>query len=336
MHDSDSPADGCESPEAAPDSKAERSEKPLSLLLEVEPWYRGFFSRVRDLVHPEELPPLELTSQPVSDCAASSHRFNKAASSLSLLIHVLVIGVLLIPVGKQAVEELQEERVVYAPLTLPSSLEAQAAGESGGGGSGGDRSPEPASEGQLPELSMQQKAPPVVIIRNQQPKLPVEPTVIVPPELRLPTTVNMAQLGDPWSLGMVPSSGPGDGGGIGDSSGTGVGSGKGPGAGPGEGSGCCGGQFGIGGRTTAPEVVFQVEPEYSDEARKAKYQGTVVIRLTVRADGSPSDLEVITPLGMGLDEKAVEAVKQWKFRPARRGEDAVAVSALIEVTFRLL
>src|SRR5262249_7114762 len=77
--------------------------------------------------------------------------------------------------------------------------------KAGGGGGGGDRSPDPASKGKLPKLAMEQKAPPTAIIRNQQPKLPVEPTVIVPPDIKLPTTVDIAQLGGPLRQLGIPS-----------------------------------------------------------------------------------------------------------------------------------
>jgi len=83
-------------------------------------------------------------------------------------------------------------------------------------------------------------------------------------------------------------------------------------------------------------LVFKVDPEYSEQARKSKYQGTVVLNLIVQKDGSVRDIRVMTPLGMGLDEKAIEAVRQWRFRPGQKGGAPVDVSAVIEVTFRLL
>jgi TonB family protein len=85
-----------------------------------------------------------------------------------------------------------------------------------------------------------------------------------------------------------------------------------------------------------PEVIFTLEPEYSDEARKARYQGVVVIVAEIGTDGRPHDLRVVRPLGLGLDEKAVEAVAQWRFRPAIADGAPVPWPATIEVTFRLL
>src|SRR5581483_3688542 len=163
----------------------------------------------------------------------------------------------------------------------------------GGGGGGGDRSKTPPPKGNLPKLSLEeQKAPPTVVIKNPEPKLPVQPTVVVPPEINLPTTVNIAQLGDPLGKIDLPSNGPGLGGGIGSGSGGGVGSGNGAGVGPGSGGGIGGGVFHVGGGVSAPELVYKVEPEYSEQARKAKFQGTVVLNLVVQRDGTVRDIRV--------------------------------------------
>ncbi len=104
----------------------------------------------------------------------------------------------------------------------------------------------------------------------------------------------------------IPSNGIGSGGGIGSGSGGGVGSGKGPGVGPGSGGGFGGGAFRIGGGVSAPSVLSKVEPEYSEEARKAKWQGTVVLSLVVDDQGRPQNLKVLRSLGLGLDQKAIE------------------------------
>jgi TonB family protein len=148
--------------------------------------------------------------------------------------------------------------------------------------------------------------------------------------------VNINAWGDPLAKVGPPSSGPGSGGGIGSGSGGGVGSGRGPGFGPGEGGGIGGGVYRIGGGVTAPTLIHKVEPEYSEEARKAKFQGTVVLYVVVDEKGMPRDIKVVRPLGLGLDEKAVEAVEKWRFRPGYLNGKAVAVAATVEVNFRLL
>jgi TonB family protein len=133
----------------------------------------------------------------------------------------------------------------------------------------------------------------------------------------------------------LPSNGTGSGGGIGEGSGGGVGSGTGPGFGPGHGGGTGGGAFRVGGGVSAPKIIYQPDPEYSEEARKAKYQGTCVLWLVVGADGKPREIRVQRTLGLGLDEKAIEAVKTWRFEPALKDGKPVAVQINVEVSFRL-
>jgi TonB family protein len=96
------------------------------------------------------------------------------------------------------------------------------------------------------------------------------------------------------------------------------------------------GVFRIGGEVTAPSVLFKVEPKYSKQALKAKLDGTVVLYVEVGPDGQPHNMRVVRSLGMGLDEKAIDAVEQWKFRPGYKGGKPVTVAATIEVNFRLL
>ena len=183
---------------------------------------------------------------------------------------------------------------------------------------------------------MQQFTPPVVVVRNEAPKLPVEPTVVIPPQVHLQQP-NMPNLGDPLSHvpALLPSNGTGSGAGIGSGSGGGVGSGEGPGFGPGHGGGTGGGAFRVGGGVSAPKAIYSPDPEYSEEARKAKYQGTCVLWLVVGADGRPKDIKVQRTLGLGLDEKAIEAVKNWRFEPALKDGKPVAVQINVEVSFRL-
>jgi protein TonB len=255
---------------------------------------------------------------------------------LSFAAHTLA-AVLFVVSGRFVVTHRHEirEQVVglvtdVSPYVLPASKSA-----SGGGGGGGDRDKLPASKGALPRFAREQITPPAVIVRNEDPKLAVEPTVVVPPEIRLPYPTTGA-LGDPLSAVLgPPSNGPGSGGGIGSGSGGGVGSGRGPGVGPGWGGGIGGGAYHVGGGVSAPRPVYSPDPEFSDEARKAKHQGTVVLWVIIGPDGRTHDIRVQRSLGMGLDEKAVEAVQRWKFEPARKDGIAVAVQVAVEVNFRL-
>ena len=253
----------------------------------------------------------------------------------SFILHMVAAG-LLIWSGHWAFEhkdEIKQQMVglvtdVSPYLPLPVSKT-----RAGGGGGGGDRDKLAAPKGALPKLSKDQIVPPAIVVRNENPKLVVEPTVVVPPEIKLPT---VGSLGDPLSKVMgPPSNGTGYGGGIGSGSGGGVGSGSGPGVGPGHGGGYGGGAYLVGGGVSAPKALYAPDPEYSEEARKAKYQGTVVLWLVVDASGRPQQIRIQRALGMGLDEKAIEAVKQWKFDPARRDGQAVPVMINVEVNFRL-
>jgi TonB family protein len=97
-----------------------------------------------------------------------------------------------------------------------------------------------------------------------------------------------------------------------------------------------GGAYRIGGGVSQPTLLVKVEPEYSEEARKAKFQGAVVLQIIVDEKGNPRDIKVIRPLGLGLDQKAIEAVEKWKFSPGKKDGKAVPVIAQIEVNFRLL
>jgi protein TonB len=264
------------------------------------------------------------------------YRSHRSTFVLSYLAHIAAVGLFLVA-GRFVATHRQEIRqqvisiaTEVSPYILPPSPT-----ESGGGGGGGDRDKLAASKGALPRFSREQLAPPAAVIRNENPTLAVEPTVVVPPELhvQLPQT---GPLGDPLSAVLgPPSNGTGSGGGIGSGTGGGVGSGHGPGVGPGWGGGIGGGAYRVGGGVTAPRVIFAPDPEFSEEARKAKFQGTVVLYLVVGIDGRAHEVRIIRSLGMGLDEKALEAIGQWKFEPGRKDGNPVAVLVNVEVSFRL-
>lgn len=260
---------------------------------------------------------------------------DRRAFFLSFLLNMLAIGLVVLGSIYLVAHKNEVQQQVMAILTndslnlpLPASRKA-----AGGGGGGGDRDKMAAPKGSAPKFAREQLAAPAVVIRNPEPKLTADPTVLGDPQLKLP---QMGALGDPLSRIMgPPSNGPGSGGGIGSGTGTGVGSGTGAGVGPGRGGGIGGGYFKVGGGVSAPKVIDSPDPEYSDEARRAKYQGTVVLWVVVGPDGRVHDVRVQRTLGMGLDERAVEAVKRWKFEPARKDGQAVAVQVNIEVRFTL-
>ena len=91
----------------------------------------------------------------------------------------------------------------------------------------------------------------------------------------------------------------------------------------------------IGGGVSAPIVLTQTAPEYSEQAREAKLEGTVLLSAVIDEKGSATDIRVIRKLGMGLDGKAMECLQQWRFRPGRKAGEPVKVRVNIEVNFRL-
>lgn len=258
----------------------------------------------------------------------------------SAVIHVVLLGLLLSGAmfGHQVVQKVEQHETVTLIAPSPDSYAMPVAKKvvSGGGG-GGDHDRIEAPKGRLPKLAMQQIAPPQIVLRNEHPKLPVEPTVVVPPQVRLAEN-HMPTLGNPASAiipSAPPSNGTGSGGGIGSGAGGGVGVGHGPGVGAGSGGGIGGGVYKVGGGISAPQAISTPDPEYTEEARNAKTQGTCILWLIVDEHGNPRDIRVVRGLGFGLDAKAIEAVRQWRFQPAEKDGHPVNVQISIEVGFRL-
>jgi len=304
-----------------------------------KPLLLRIFADLKEYFFPPKLPPLELTSKPVAvkEMWGFLGGHGKKAGVSSMFIHSGVVALMFLIGTNPTVQEVAKESIsLIAPDIAPYIADIKPKQQQmGGGGGGGDNSPLPASKGRAPKAAPRQFVPPAAVVHNENPALVMEPTIILPSDVQLPN-VNMAQWGDPLAKIGPPSNGPGSGGGIGSGKGGGIGSGDGPGFGPGKGGGIGGGVYRIGGGVSPPSLVYKVEPEYSEEARKAKFQGTVVLYVVVDEKGNPRDLKVVRPLGLGLDEKAIEAVQKWRFKPGFLGGKAVAVAATIEVNFRLL
>ena len=203
-------------------------------------------------------------------------------------------------------------------------------GPSSPDGGGGARAKTPASKGPLPRTADKQLTPPVITPPNPDPKLAVEDTIVAP-DLNLPKP---AQEGDPLSKVLSLSGGPGANG-IGSNDGGGVGNGNNNSHGVGIGNRGFGTAYPPGNGVTAPRVIYSPEPEFSEEARKIKLQGVVVLGIVVGADGHPRNLRIERSLGMGLDEKALEAVRTWRFVPGTKDGHPVSVLMNIEVHFNL-
>jgi len=202
-----------------------------------------------------------------------------------------------------------------------------------GGGGGGERNPIPATKGTPPKFSNLQLAPPVIVVHNLNPALPVDATVLGPPVIKLPQS---NQIGDLMSSNViVPSNGTGSSGGAGSGFHGGLGSGTGPGVGDGSDGGYGRGTHAAGRGVLAPRAIYDPEPEYSEEARKVHFQGMVVLSIVVDQAGHARDIRVSRSVGLGLDEKAIEAVKKWRFEPGMKDGHPVAVGVSVEVNFRL-
>jgi protein TonB len=194
------------------------------------------------------------------------------------------------------------------------------------GGGGGQRGPTPATKGQLPKFADQQVTPPTAA-PMQQPKIRMsEPTIEVQKDLKM-ADANMPNLGMPNSPLLGNS--------MGNGAGSGLGSGSGSGLGPGAGGNYGGGLRHVGGGVSAPEVIFKVDPEFSEEARRAKFMGVVTVNLIVDAAGRPQNVHIVRGVGMGLDQKALEAVRQYRFKPAIENGKPVLVQVNIEVQFQI-
>ncbi|MBV8866366.1 MAG: TonB family protein [Acidobacteriaceae bacterium] len=294
-----------------------------------EPWFKSLIANVKELINPPKLPPLEVTSKPVEvgSIWGAYGGGEKKSGLVSVMIHVGVVALALLifqsPTVQKKVKDLGA--IIYVP---PYQPKIPAAVKSGGGGGGGQHMPTPVSKGAAPKPAPKPFIPPALAV--EKPKLPAVPTINAPAPV-----IQADNYGDPLAK-MAPLSGGTGSQGLGSGSGGGVGPGHGNGYGPGEGGGTGGGAYRVGGEVSAPVLISKTEPEYSEEARKAKYSGTVLLSLIVDANGLPRDIKVVRPLGLGLDEKAIEAVQKWRFRAGVKGGHPVATQATIEVSFRLL
>ena len=310
----------------------------LGKAFEEKPIWLGLYESIRDVFFPPHLPPLELTSKPIPVPDRMAVKANPLAIGISSAVNILILLVLLFFVGKKIIETVAQQKLNATNVDVSVwQPKAPKAGDSnGGGGGGGEHSIVDPIKGHLPKIEKNPIAPPQVETVDK-PKLAVDPSINVQANITLPDTPTLPNLGVTKSPNVtVLSGGQGSGSGIGTGSGGGLGSGNGNGYGPGTGGGAGGGLYHVGGGVSAPVPLNSVEAEFSDEARRAKYQGVCLISLIVDAQGNPQNPRVVRALGMGLDEKALEAVKKYKFKPAmKEGRTPVPVMITVEVNFRL-
>ena len=296
--------------------------------------FGGFGTRIKEFFSPPKQAPLPFAVKPikVKDIWSKDENFGWS-QVIAVGLHVAVIALLVIPIFTNvlpASTEAKNKLVGVVPLDISPYMAKLPSGanKAGGGGGGNNHTLTPTSKGKLPKFQWTQFTPPQAKIQNLNPKLAMDPSLLGPPDLKVPSP-NMANFGDPLAKSVTDS--------LGNGNGTGIGSGSGGGLGPGEGGGTGGGLFraGLNG-VGSPQCIYCPQPEYSDEARKAKYQGTVLLDVTVTADGRVISPNVIKGPGLGLEEKALSQVKNWKMRPAL-GPSGKPVNCRvqIEVTFHL-
>jgi len=254
---------------------------------------------------------------------AESVKAPRSAASLWLAVgaHVAVVlvifGIAAHRIMTSSVKEQFVATAVEPPIVAPKAASI--------GGGGGQYNIASVSAGHLPPPAHRQivppSQPPVI-----EPRLALEPTVVMQPNLQMMNNA-MPNIGAPTSSLSGNS--------LGNGNGTGIGSGNGAGVGPGNGYNTGGGPVHIGGSIRPPALIHSVEPEFSEEARKAKFSGNVQVYLWVDELGNPSHIRVVRGVGMGLDEKAVEAVRQYRFKPAMKDGKPVKVDMYIDVDFNI-
>ena len=306
----------------------------VTAVSESKPWFFSLLDQFRELLDKQGNPSqhVELTAVPVDVPEIWSKHRAGVPRTLSVLAHTAIFALALVPWAKPP--KPLPKGLVNIALYAPKRLVFPASDEPGGGG-GGRRQRTPPSLGKIPRSADRQLAPPdPEPTKSIDPTLIVEPSVIAPQLAWLPQ-LNLSNIGDPDGALGPRSAGSGDENGIGTGHRHGIGDGTGPGVGP-DGHGGSGREiFRIRDGISAPVLITQVIPEYSEQARKARFQGRVVLDTIVEEDGSVRIVRVARGIGFGLDEQAIAAVAQWRFRPARMNGKPVAVAMNIEVNFNL-
>ncbi|MGA2651782.1 MAG: energy transducer TonB [Terracidiphilus sp.] len=292
----------------------------LGKAFEEKPIWADLYESIRDVFFPVKLPPLELTSTPIPVPDRMAVKPNPWAIGISTGVNGAILLVLLIFVGRAVVNAVIKPKENVTTVDVPTKFIAPKQDVQAGGG-GGSPDKMDASKGRVP---------PRVEHTEMTAKLDVPiPTIDVQKDIQIPDNPALPNFGMANSPNVKMGS-------LGNGSGAGVGNGHGGGYGDGTGGNIGGGLYRVGGGVSPPVALNSVEAEFSDEARRAKYQGVCLISLIVDAQGNPQNPRVVRALGMGLDEKALEAVRKYKFKPAMKdGKTPVPVMITVEVNFRL-
>jgi TonB family protein len=262
------------------------------------------------------------------------------AAMLAGLVAISALGLAEPEARQTPLKPSQPTRIVY--LVQP--------GPGGGGGGGGklQLAPPPRAQRKAPKpkrvsspMPPRRPPPPPVVVAQRPVERPAPPP---PPPAAQPVAAPIATVpADTQDRAGVmnetpskaDSAGPGTLGGVGSGQGTGVGEGDGPGVGPGSGGGTGGGPYRPGSGVAPPELLHEVKPDYTDDARRRGVEGDVVLEIVVRHDGTVGNVRLVGRLGAGLDERAIAAVRQWRFKPATLRGTPVDVEVEVAVEFKL-
>jgi len=318
-----------------PSTEGHELDSFLGKAFDEKPIWKDLYENIHDVFFPPKLPPLVLTSKPIPQVDRMAVKANPWAIGTSSFVNLAILAVV-IWLGLTIIHAPAKAKLDVSNVDVSDILKApKLTTPAGGGGGGGSHDIVDPLKGKLPPRMKDPIVPPMVPIL-EKPKLAFQPAINVQKDITLPDNPQMVNFGVKNSANVqLASNGSGGGGGMGSGYGGGLGSGNGNGYGPGSGGNTGGGVYHIGGGISAPIPIFTPEAEFSDEARRAKYQGVCLISLIVDSQGNPQNPRVVRPLGMGLDEKALEAVKKYKFKPAMKGGTPVPVMMSIEVNFRL-
>jgi TonB family protein len=297
---------------------------------EDKPLWAGLYQNLRDALFPSRLPPLELTSKPIPVPDRMAARTNPWAIGTATVVNGGTMALAILLGMKAAINRFPATptgaHVNISDLHIFAPLPAK---PSNGGNGGGTHDLIDPTEGRNPPFASAPIAPPMVPL-IQQPKLPAESAI----DIRLPDDNAMPNIGVHNSTNVtLASNGPGIHGGMGTGKNGGDGPGNGNrGRGPDSGNTIYSpGQAGV----VVPALIYAPEAEFSDEARRYKYQGVCMIAVIVDAHGNPQDAHVIRALGMGLDEKALEAIRRYRFKPGTKDGKPVPVMITVRVDFNL-
>ncbi len=274
----------------------------------------------------------------------ASYRMPVAAASAvhaGIAAAIILISAVGLP---EAAEHEQRLEPVQTRLVFIASP-----GPGGGGGGGGLRQKAPPPRAQRKGKSsldspVPVRKPPKPIEAARKPEPPPPPPEVkpepLPPVVAPVATVAANEIDLPGVIDepapkVSDSRGPGVGGGVGSGTGTGLGKGDGSGIGDGSGGGMGGGPYRPGSGVNAPRLLREVKASYTEDARRANLEGEVVLEIVVRRDGSVGDVKLVDGLPSGLNERAIAAVRQWRFAPATRHGQPVDVIVEVAVEFKL-